>query len=65
MPFARDTVVVLRDAHIEASLAPDGSSLQEGILAGSVRYGDLELVVANDPEIGLGFGRGLIARVRL
>ena len=37
MPFARDTVVVLRDAHIEASLHPMGG-LQEGILAGSVRY---------------------------
>ena len=61
MPFARDTVVVLRDAHIEASLAPDGSSLQEGILAGSVRYEDLELVVENDPEIGSGFGELMLA----
>lgn len=61
MPFARDTVVVLRDAHIRGTLAPDGSSLQQGVLAGAVRYGDLELVVENDPEIGSGFGELMLA----
>jgi len=61
MPFALDTVVVLRDAHIQARLAPDGTSLEDGVLAGSIRYGDLELVVENDPEIGSGFGELMLA----
>jgi hypothetical protein len=42
-------------------MAADGSSIECGLLAGSVRYEDLELVVENDPEIGSGFGALMLA----
>ena len=61
MPFALDTVVVLREARIEAEMSADGLRMTGGTLGGSVTMEDLEEVVENDPEIGPQFASIMLA----